>query len=210
MTSRILLVLALLAGMLTITAGPAVACSCARLTPKQRVAEAAAVFTGRATEVRLVEPTEDGGKVTATLRADHVYKGEVGLLAEVSSRVEGPACGFEFRVGERYLIFAHADGEALTTSSCSGNLTVPAGGRPLRLSADAPMVTRALLAALGTAGPPPTHPPLTWSPTPAARVAAGASPDGLPIVGLTALAVLAAGGVAAGVALTRRMRPARR
>ncbi|MBB6345904.1 hypothetical protein ACWGH8_29370 [Nonomuraea muscovyensis] len=209
MTSRILFVLALLAGTLVIAGGPAAACSCARLTPKQRVAGAAAVFTGTVTEVRLVEPVEDGGKVTATLRADQVYKGEIALSAEVSSRVQGPACGFPFRTGERYLIFAHAEGEALTTSSCSGNLTVAAGDRPLRTDgADgAEPVTRALLAALGSPRRPPTHPPLTWSPGPTPRLAAGTSPDGPLLLGLAALA---AAGVAAGLVLARRRRSARR
>lgn len=210
--TRILLVLALLAGTLIVTAGPAAACSCARLTPKQRVAAAAAVFTATATEVRLVEPMEGGGKVTATLRADQVYKGEVGRVAEVSTRAQGPACGFAFRTGERYLIFAHADRDALTTSSCSGNLTVPAGDRPLRLSGDDHGITRGLLVALGTPRLPPTHPPFTSSsrspsPSPSRRLAAGGPPDGPLLLGLAALAAV---GLVAGLALAHRRRSAGR
>lgn len=208
MTSRVLLVLALLAGTLVITAGPAAACSCARLTPRQRVAEAAAVFTATATEVRLIEPVDHGGKVTATLRADQVYKGEVGRVAEVSTRAQGPACGFPFRTGERYLIFAGADGDALTTSSCSGNLTVPAGDRPLRLAGDAHGITRGLLAALGTPRLPPTHPPFTsWSAGPGRRPAAGGPADGPLLLGLAALA---AAGLVAGLVSARRRRSAGR
>jgi LPXTG-motif cell wall-anchored protein len=152
MTSRILAVLGLLAALMTISGGTAVAaCSCATPTPQERVSSAATVFT--ATAVRVHKPMLGGGDVTATLRADHVYKGAPDPEFRVSTRADGPACGYEFVAGNRYLVFATAQDSELATTLCSGNRRLPAGDRPLRLSDQTDgmePLTPELIAALGT------------------------------------------------------------
>ncbi|MEU0569804.1 hypothetical protein ABZ297_31115 [Nonomuraea sp. NPDC005983] len=156
MMVRILAVLCLVAPLFMFTAGTAgarAACSCATPTAKQRVEEATAVFTATATDVRVDEPTLNGGSLTATLRADHVYKGDLNAEFEVFTRVEGPACGYRFVKGGRYLVFASAQGSGLVTTLCSGNRLLPSGDRPLRLSDDTQGIeplTLALINALGT------------------------------------------------------------
>ncbi|MER6945771.1 hypothetical protein ABT294_17230 [Nonomuraea sp. NPDC000554] len=202
MMVRILAVLCLVAPLFMLSAGAAgarAACSCAAPTAKQRVEEATAVFTATATEVRVDEPTLNGGSLTATLRADHVYKGDVDAEFTVFTRAEGPACGYEFVKGGRYLVFARAQGSGLVTTLCSGNRLLPSGDRPLRLS-DATQgiepLTAELISALGT--------PTQVRPAKPARAPA---PDR---TGLVAI-VVAAGVVAvAGLAWAyRRARPLR-
>ncbi|MGP3932908.1 hypothetical protein [Nonomuraea sp. KM88] len=132
--SRVLATLFLIMALVPVSGAPAdaTACSCASRTPRQSVDAAAAVFSGTATHVD--EPLPNNGEVAVTLRPDHVYKGEPGAELRVSTRAESSACGYTFEQGGRYLILAGSGRSGLTTTLCSGNLRLPAGDRPLRLS----------------------------------------------------------------------------
>ncbi|MFI6909996.1 hypothetical protein ACIBKY_52670 [Nonomuraea sp. NPDC050394] len=150
---RGLLAVAALSAMFVLPAEAAMACSCATGTPRELAGEATAVFTGTATGVRVIEPMENGGKVIATLRADHFYKGDARPSVEVTTRAQGPACGFAFHEGARYLLFARTTDAGLATSLCSGNLVLPAGDQPMRVmerTEGMGPVTPELLAVLGT------------------------------------------------------------
>ncbi|MFF4622912.1 hypothetical protein [Nonomuraea jabiensis] len=148
MTSRVLALLALVAGLVVFTGGTASACQCVERAAKDRMEGAAAVFTGTVTRVGASADESSGGHVIAVLRADHVYKGEAREWFQVSTRKEGPACGYDFAAGSRHLVFAGGRDAALTTSSCSGSRQVPAGDGPLRRDDDEGL-TRELIAALG-------------------------------------------------------------
>ncbi len=194
---RIIAVFALMAAFLVTVAGAAHACSCRDLPPKERVRDSAAVFTATATAVRVDEEMLGGGKVTATLRADHVYKGDPGAEFEVVTRAQGAACGYEFAEGERYLLFARAADSGLTTSLCSGNRRLPPGDSPLSLSDETygmGELTAELITALGT----------PRAPRPAA--AEPGPSGGGPIVP----AVLALAGVALMVAVAWALRRSRK
>ncbi|MEV6035657.1 hypothetical protein AB0L65_31170 [Nonomuraea sp. NPDC052116] len=171
MTSRVLALLALVAGLVVFTGGTASACQCVQRTPKDRMDGAAAVFTGTVTRVATDPDESGGGHVIAVLRADHVYKGEAREWFRVSTRSEGPACGYDFAAGSRHLVFAGGRDAALTTSSCSGNASLPAGDRPLRRDDDEGL-TQELIAALGT----PTRVRHTAATEPAATESAPAEP----------------------------------
>ncbi|MEU8246723.1 hypothetical protein [Nonomuraea sp. NPDC048916] len=114
--------------------------------------EAAAVFSATATAVRVDEPLLGGGLITATFRTDHLYKGEPETEFEVSTRAQGSACGYTFVKGGRYLVFARSADSGPATTLCSGNLRLPAGEQPLRLSdrTQGTKLTPELIAALGT------------------------------------------------------------
>ncbi|WP_345573625.1 hypothetical protein [Nonomuraea rosea] len=133
---------------LVVSAGTAEACQCLRSSPQRHMKRADAVFTATVMRVRPLER-----KVTATLRVDHVYKGGAGAMIDVSTRAEGPACGYEFVEGMRYLVFGAQEAEGLATSSCSGNTSIPAGELPLRLSdvRDDMALASELISALGEA-----------------------------------------------------------
>lgn len=172
MMARILAVLGLVAALTVISGGTASACSCAVPGPRQSVDRAAAVFSATATDVHVGESMLNGGSLTATLRADHVYKGEPDAEFVVFTKAQGAACGYGFTEGSRYLVFATVQDSALATTLCSGNRLLPPGDRPLRLSDRTQgmgELTPELIAALGTpvrvfAAPrPPLTAPTWWS-----------------------------------------------
>ncbi|MGI5269443.1 hypothetical protein ACQEUU_09855 [Nonomuraea sp. CA-218870] len=143
MMMRVLVVLALVAGFLVAGGGTAHACKCVPREPAERLREADVVLTATATAVRVDEPMLDGGRVTATLRADRVLKGPARAEFEVVTRADGAACGFAFTEGTRYLVYARDEDEGLSTSLCSGNevlepgeeaRTPPAAGAAPRVS----------------------------------------------------------------------------
>ncbi len=194
MTVRIFAALALVVAFLTVGGvGTAFACSCADRTPQERMRDADAVFTATAASVRVDEKMLDGGQVTAALHADHVYKGASSREIEVVTQAQSAACGFDFVVGRRYLIFARSAEAGLTTTLCSGNRDVPAGDRPLRPSAQtdgfAPLEPE-LITALGTPRrPDPTQrpddaPTATATQRPESTPTATVRPDSTPAVAL--------------------------
>jgi hypothetical protein len=95
------------------------ACECGTPGPCQALSYADAVFTGVVTDVSPVL-TPDGNGVTGvvtTLVADRSFVGPTGTVV-LEARLS--SCEFQFRVGERYLVYARrvSDG-SLTTSLCS-------------------------------------------------------------------------------------------
>ncbi|MFG1942218.1 hypothetical protein [Nonomuraea sp. NPDC048826] len=190
MMIRFLAVLALVTGFLVLGGGTAYACKCVPLEPAERVREADAVFTATATRVRVDEPMLNGGRVTATLRADRVFKGRERAEFEVVTRAEGAACGYTFEKGRRYLVFAREGDDGLSTSLCSGNEVLARGAGAL-VTADGQEIPEPLVAAdTGEAPKPLAAPGASLKAEPGAAESAG-----FPV----ALAVLTA--VAAAVAL---------
>lgn len=123
-------------------------------------------------------------------RADQVYKGTPAAEFEVASNADGPACGYTFTAGSRYLVFASDrasvlvggdPGVPLSTSLCAGNQPVRPGDQPLREEDgihDDDSLTGELLAELGRAVPPPTASTSTPMTETAAISAAGGSSGG--------------------------------
>ncbi|GAA1657297.1 hypothetical protein GCM10009733_063720 [Nonomuraea maheshkhaliensis] len=195
---RVLAAFSMATALFLVTAGPATAasgCSCAIPKPRQQVSGATAVFSATVTDVRVDEPVLNGGSVTASLRADHVYKGTPTAEFKVITKAEGPACGYKFVEGARYLVFARSRGSELSTSLCSGNRRLPTGDQPLRLSDRTQgmrPLTPELITALGTP----------------VRVEA-ASPPAPDRTGVMVIAALAGAVVLAGIAWARRRARAR-
>ncbi|SEH02005.1 VPLPA-CTERM protein sorting domain-containing protein [Nonomuraea solani] len=183
---RLLTLLSLVTALLILPVQAAGACSCAQRTPQQYVADAETVFTGTVTHVRVDEPMLNGGRVVATLRADHVYKGEQPAEVQVVTHAQSAACGYHFAQGARYLVFARAENAEVSTTSCDGNQQVPAGDEPLRQEPPE------LIAALGT---------------PKRVVAAPPAPEATNWTGPAVIVLVAA--ALAGLALVRRRRKRR-
>lgn len=136
MMIRFAAVLAMVAGFLVLGGGTAAhACKCVVREPAELVRDADVVFTGTVTDVRVDEPMQGGGQVTATLRADRVIKGPREAVFVVTTRADGAACGYAFGEGTRHLVHAERQDGALTTSLCSGNQVLASGGTPRERSA---------------------------------------------------------------------------
>ena len=104
--------------------GCAFACSCASLagSPQERAegaySGATAVFAGEVIDVDgppLAPVMSSGDPVVVTFRASGVWKGPKRETLEVSTAMSGASCGYEFRTGEEYLVYAS---EGLQVSLC--------------------------------------------------------------------------------------------
>jgi hypothetical protein len=85
------------------------ACSCVPPPPpREALQEAAAVFSGTVVELQ----TAGDGRLQATLDVDTAWK-HAGRYAEetyvVGTPSDGAMCGFPFRLGERYIVYAYRD-----------------------------------------------------------------------------------------------------
>ena len=130
----------IIGGLLLVTAGPAVACSCARLRSEvERAARADAVFVGtlvsqvnridRGAERAVQEARRtsnsavliqalrsDSSRVVWTFEVSLVYKGAVGNRQEIVTPPGGPdnCGGFGLRGTEPFLVFAHKPSHELS------------------------------------------------------------------------------------------------
>ena len=107
----------------------AAACSCRYPGPAcQAFWNTDAVFDATVVQIALIPRTETiGGRELriedklVTLQVHRSWKGPQPGTLEVTTARDGAACGFNFKQGERYLIFAHHGSEGrFTVSSCSG------------------------------------------------------------------------------------------
>ena len=107
-----------------VLARPASACSCVPPPPpEQALEEAEAVFVGMVTRLDQREPHGRLPQVQVTLRVQRSFKGDLGSTVEIHTATSSAACGFSFREGQRYLVYAHPreDGPRglLATSLCT-------------------------------------------------------------------------------------------
>lgn len=120
-------------GLLTVSAGPCLACSCVQMTRAEAVDRADVVFHG--TVVSRDDPgggwpfSSSGRDVRVTFAVDEVHKGQAGSQVAVTTAADGAACGATFTVGSRYEVMA-SGAEALSTSLCAGNTELPALTQP--------------------------------------------------------------------------------
>jgi hypothetical protein len=138
-----LMVSVLLGGLVVVTAGPAVACSCAIVRSEaERVARSDAVFVGtmvsqveridqKARElmrssdpaVRLRVYSSDSSRVVWTFQVSRVYKGVVGERQEIVTSMEPPAwagifnscSALKFQAPGPFLVFAYKPSPGLSS-----------------------------------------------------------------------------------------------
>jgi hypothetical protein len=101
----------------------AAACSCARASSVQEAQDGSdSIFEGTVTTVKsssaslLSSPAK---AVKASFQVNEVWKGHVSPTIDVLTAAGSESCGYEFKEGERYLVYARATGKALEVSLCS-------------------------------------------------------------------------------------------
>jgi len=131
---RVIAAFAIVIGVSAIPLAQVAACSCMAMVPAEAAAMADAAFTG--TVVReepvagnLAAP-EPMGQIAYTFAVDGIAKGEVGAETTVLAGGDSAGCGMSFAANERWLIFASADGDRLSTGLCSGNVPLAADEEP--------------------------------------------------------------------------------
>lgn len=126
--------LVLVAGVLLLTPGRALACLCvAPGLPAEEMARSAAVLAGRV--LRIDAPrggmVSTGDPVHVVFQVERVWKGPaVHNLVIVTAR-HSVSCGFPFEVGQEYLVYARAVEGELHTSICSRTAPLAAAGEDL-------------------------------------------------------------------------------
>ncbi len=99
------------------------ACSCAEGTTEAEYFQRAdAVFVGVVLERKPPShSTDPNAEVVWTLDVENVKKGEVLDPQKVTSLEQNSLCGYPFKIGERYKVFAKREADdSLSTGLCSG------------------------------------------------------------------------------------------
>ncbi|MEM9163282.1 MAG: hypothetical protein AAGC54_09460 [Cyanobacteria bacterium P01_F01_bin.4] len=107
-------------GMISINSEPAYGCSCIR--PESASVERdrnTAVFAG---EVSSLTPTATGYAVDFTVSDQ--WKGDLGENVQITTGPHSAACGYNFEVGQAYLVYAYGDETDLSVSLCSRTTTL--------------------------------------------------------------------------------------
>lgn len=98
------------------------ACSCAILeTPAEAFDSAAAVFTGRVTAIEGPSgcTISSAAPTRVTFQAYEVWKGPEQSVIEITTELMSVSCGYEFAIGQSYLVYAYGEEDDLKVSLCS-------------------------------------------------------------------------------------------
>lgn len=103
----------------------ALACDCDMPpAPKKALQQAAAVFVGQVTQIKILDKKEYHGDyaMQVQFKVANSWKGVNGAQAVVQTGAEGGAdCGYDFEVGHEYLVYAYTlpGDKTLITGLCS-------------------------------------------------------------------------------------------
>ena len=113
------LVLAVLGGVFLLSPQCAYACQCTMppggQDPERVLADSEAVFSGEVVEIE-----KDLQTSKVTLRASEVWKGPQRETLEVSTPRDGATCGYPFKEGQEYLVYAYTGKQGLEVDLCNG------------------------------------------------------------------------------------------
>jgi hypothetical protein len=135
MRFRLTAVVLLGATLLLLAPAAARACSCIATSgrPCGRFWSAPVVFVGLVTDEAKVERDESGwGSRVFRLNVEESFRGEAAGTVEVVTGRGGGDCGYQFAVGTKYIVYAHADKQGrLTTSICSATRPLEKAGEEI-------------------------------------------------------------------------------
>ena len=128
---------------------PANACSCARSgSPKEALADADAVFAGKAIAVQLLTNTNSSADpVTVSFDVNRVWKGPRQDTIVITTERSGISCGYEFKEGRRYFVYAYVTAKPVSAPAPDRwfwrRAILPSWARAGTLQAAAPRTVRA-------------------------------------------------------------------
>jgi hypothetical protein len=115
LTALASLVLAVLGGVFVLSPQCAYACSCMPVSIQRYISSSEAVFSGEVVGV------DKGSQIsTVTLQASEVWKGPQRETLEVHTALFGASCGYPFKEGEEYLVYAYTGKQGLEVDLCNG------------------------------------------------------------------------------------------
>jgi len=102
---------------------PLPACSCAvPRPPLESLLLSDWVFSGTVIEVQIInrDPPVLGGTLAATFQIESLFKGQAGSEIVIHTAIGGAVCGFNFELGQSYLVYAgRGGGDKPSTSHCT-------------------------------------------------------------------------------------------
>lgn len=132
--SKLMLVVLILAGLFAASPQKAYACSCIPPRPPlEAMAESDAVFSGKVVRMEAEEGpiVSSADPVKVVFEVSRVWKGsEDGALALSTAR-DSASCGYDFMVGEEYLVYAYNSEAGLSTGLCTRTMPLSAAGEDL-------------------------------------------------------------------------------
>ncbi|TQS43876.1 hypothetical protein FL583_17805 [Cryptosporangium phraense] len=103
----------------------ACACECLPVTPTEARAEAGFIFVGTVRRLIGTKDPDSPEPVTYEFSVERVIKG--ARVTRVQTNASADACGVEFEVGRRYVVYAVDSGGVLFVSQCGGTRLLTAG-----------------------------------------------------------------------------------
>jgi hypothetical protein len=132
--------LAFVASILVFFSPGVLACTC--LTPPfhEELARSSTVFAGKVVEVQEIisEAGEGDGLpagwwLQATFSVSRVWKGPEKSSLVAVTPYESASCGYPFKEGQSYLVYARGSGDTLSVNSCSRTKVLESAGADLIL-----------------------------------------------------------------------------
>jgi hypothetical protein len=130
-------------GLVVLLPDCASACSCGGDAPFQvlaKGADASAVFSGEVMNIEEGSSTRLYGMSVpsrrVTLQVSEVWKGPQTETLEVTTPRDGATCGYNFKEGQEYLVYAYGKEEALKVDLCSQTRPLSRADEHLRVLGD--------------------------------------------------------------------------
>ena len=110
------------------------ACQCSMPVEKPTLAGSEAVFSGEVVEIDQPSPIKSGAALeTDTFRVYEVWKGPEDRTLEVHTALTGASCGYPFKEGQEYLIYAYSGKQGLEVGLCGNVVPLSEAGADLRV-----------------------------------------------------------------------------
>jgi hypothetical protein len=101
---------------------------------KPTLAESSAVFSGEVVKIDQPSPIKSGADLeTDTFRVSEVWKGPEQRTLEVHTALMGASCGYPFKEGQEYLVYAYTGKQGLEVGLCGNVVPLSEAGSELRV-----------------------------------------------------------------------------
>src|SRR5918998_3789036 len=135
------LVLAVLGVVFLLPSQCAYACQCTMLPDgmdaERALADSEAVFSGEVVKIDRPSPLKSGADLeTDTFRVSEVWKGPQQRTLEVHTALMGMSCGYPFKEGQEYLVYAYTGKQGLEVDLCNGTQRLTEAEADLRVLGD--------------------------------------------------------------------------
>ncbi|GAA0375757.1 hypothetical protein [Bacillus horti] len=134
-TRKLLLILSVATLIFTFNPNSTSACSCAEPRPvEEALEERTAVFSGKVKDIYIANKgltLSSVDPVMVTLDVYEVWKGDVPQTVIIETVRFTASCGYDFSVGEEYIVFAYGEPDALKTGLCERTKPLDAASEEL-------------------------------------------------------------------------------